>query len=167
MTPSVDRGKLVSALNRGATKMTKEEKKLVDEIKKGLVLITNSNGKQTYGIAGADIELIEQLADERGAHDKYQDEVAMRFNGKFGTAQTVQPKGDSKRRDTLSLDEKRAAAEKLVDTMFTAKESEATKAKRVAKETKSVWVQYREAQKAGNVELAESLQSQIDDLMDI
>ena len=147
--------------------MTKDEKKLVDEIKKGLVLITNSNGKQTYGIASADIELIEQLADERGAHDKYQDEVAMRFNIKFGTAQTVQPKGDKKRRDTLSLDEKRAAAEKLVETMFTAKESEATKAKRVAKETKSVWVQYREAQKAGNVELAESLQPQIDELMDI
>ena len=147
--------------------MTKDEKKLVDEIKKGLVLITNSNGKQTYGIASADIELIEQLADERGAHDKYQDEVAMRFNIKFGTAQTVQPKGDKKRRDTLSLDEKRAAAEKLVETMFTAKESEATKAKRVAKETKSVWVQYREAQKAGNVELAESLQSQIDELMEV
>ena len=147
--------------------MSKDIKKLTDEIKKSLVLITNSNGKQTYGIAGADIELIEQLADERGAHDKYQDEVAMRFNGKFGTVQTVQPKGDSKRRDTLSLDEKRAAAEKLVDTMFTAKESEATKAKRVAKETKSVWVQLREAQKAGNGELGESLQEQLDELMNI
>tara|TARA_A100001515_G_scaffold13216_1_gene9978 strand:- start:116 stop:559 length:444 start_codon:yes stop_codon:yes gene_type:complete len=147
--------------------MTKAEKKLVDEIKKGLVLITNSNGKQTYGIAGADIELLEQLADERGAHDKYQDEVAMRFNVKFGTAQTVQAKGESKRKDTLSLDEKRAAAEKLVETMFTAKESEATKAKRVQKESKNVWVQLREAQKAGNTELVESLQAQLDELMDI
>ena len=147
--------------------MTKAEKKLVDEIKKGLVLITNSNGKQTYGIAGADIELLEQLADERGAHDKYQDEVAMRFNVKFGTAQTVQTKGESKRKDTLSLDEKRAAAEKLVETMFTAKESEATKAKRVQKESKNVWVQLREAQKAGNTELVESLQAQLDELMDI
>lgn len=147
--------------------MTKEEKRLVDEVKKGLVLITNSNGMQTYGIAGADIELIEQLADERNAHDKYQDEVANRFNVKFKTAQTVQAKGESKRRDTLSLDEKRAAAEKLVETMFTAKESEATKAKRVAKETKSVWVQYREAQKAGDVALAESLQAQIDELMEV
>ena len=147
--------------------MTKEEKRLVDEVKKGLVLITNSNGMQTYGIAGADIELIEQLADERDAHDKYQDEVANRFNVKFKTAQTVQAKGESKRKDTLSLDEKRAAAEKLVETMFTAKESEATKAKRVAKETKSVWVQYREAQKAGDVALAESLQAQIDELMEV
>ena len=147
--------------------MTKEEKRLVDEVKKGLVLITNSNGMQTYGIAGADIELIEQLADERNAHDKYQDEVANRFNVKFKTAQTVQAKGESKRKDTLSLDEKRAAAEKLVETMFTAKESEATKAKRVAKETKSVWVQYREAQKAGDVALAESLQAQIDELMEV
>ena len=147
--------------------MTKDEKKLVDEIKKGLVLITNSNGVKIYGIASADIELLSDLADERDAHDKYQDEVANRFNVKFKTAQTVQAKGESKRKDTLSLDEKRAAAEKLVETMFTAKESEATKAKRVQKETKSVWVQYREAQKAGNVELAESLQSQIDELMDI
>ena len=147
--------------------MTKEEKKLVGEIKENLTLITNSNGMQIYGIAGADIELIEQLADERGSHDKYQDEVANRFNVKFKTAQTVQAKGESKRKDTLSLDEKRAAAEKLVETMFTAKESEATKAKRVQKETKSVWVQYREAQKAGNVELAESLQAQIDELMEV
>ena len=147
--------------------MTKDEKKLGDEIKKGLVLITNSNGVKIYGIAGADIELLSDLADERDAHDKYQDEVANRFNVKFKTAQTVQAKGESKRKDTLSLDEKRDAAEKLVETMFTAKESEATKAKRVQKETKSVWVQYREAQKAGNVELAESLQSQIDELMDI
>ena len=156
-----------AVLNRDDTRMSKDIKTLTDEIKKSLVLITNSNGKQTYGIAGADIELIEQLADERGAHDKYQDEVAMRFNGKFGTVQTVQPKGDSKRRDTLSLDETRAAAEKLVDTMFTAKESEAPKAKRVAKETTSVWVQLREAQKAGNVELVESLQEQLDELMNI
>ena len=147
--------------------MTKDEKKLVDEIKKGLVLITNRNGVKIYGIAGADIELLSDLADERDAHDKYQDELANRFNVKFKTAQTVQAKGESKRKDTLSLDEKRDAAEKLVETMFTAKESEATKAKRVQKETKSVWVQYREAQKAGNVELAESLQSQIDELMDI
>ena len=139
----------------------------MDEIKKGLVLITNSNGVKIYGIAGADIELLSDLADERDAHDKYQDEVAMRFNGKFKTAQTVQAKGESKRKDTLSLDEKRAAAEKLVDTMFTAKESEATKAKRVAKETKSVWVQYREAQKAGDVKRAEELQSQVDELMEV
>jgi len=147
--------------------MTKDEKKIVGEIKENLTLITNSNGVKIYGIAGADIELIEQLADERGSHDKYQDEVANRFNVKFKTAQTVQLKGESKRKDTLSLDEKRAAAEKLVETMFTARESDATKAKRVQKETKSVWVQYREAQKAGDVALAESLQSQIDELMEV
>jgi hypothetical protein len=146
--------------------MTKEEKKLVGEIKDNLTLITNSNGLQIYGIASADIELLSDLADERDAHDKYQDEVANRFNTKFKTAQTVQAKGESKRKDTLSLDEKRAAAEKLVDTMFTAKESEATKAKREREETRSAWVEYREAQKAGDVKRAEELQAQIDAMME-
>jgi len=145
--------------------MTKEEKRLVDEIKKGLVLITNSNGKQTYGIASADIELIEQLADERGAHDKYQDEVAMRFNGKFGTAQTVQPKGESKRKDTLSLDEKRVAAENLVDTMFTAKESDATKQKKAMTSSFEIIAAMDKAKAKGDTKRESELQEQLNEVM--
>ena len=60
--------------------MSKDIKKLTDEIKSGLVLITNNNGVQLYGIKEADIELMERLADERDKHDKYQYHVAYRFN---------------------------------------------------------------------------------------
>ena len=154
-----------AVLNRDDTKMNKEIKKLTDEIKSNLVLITNSNGLQIYGIASADIELLSDLADERGAHDKYQDEVANRFNTKFKTAQTVQAKGESKRRDTLDLDEKRAAAEDLVDTMFTAKESDATKQKKAITSGADLVAQIDEAKAAGDDELASELQEQLNAMM--
>jgi hypothetical protein len=154
-----------AVLNRDDTKMNKEIKKLTDEIKSNLVLITNSNGLQIYGIASADIELLSDLADERGAHDKYQDEVANRFNTKFKTAQTVQAKGESKRRDTLDLDEKRAAAEDLVDAMFTAKESDATKQKKAITSGADLVAQIDEAKAAGDDELASELQEQLNDMM--
>jgi len=154
-----------AVLNRDVTKMTKDEKKLVDEIKNNLVLITNSNGLQIYGIASADIELLSDLADERGAHDKYQEEVANRFNTKFKTAQTVQAKGESKRKDTLDLDEKRAAAENLVDTMFTAKESDATKQKKAITSGADLVAQIDEAKANGDKKRASELQEQLNDMM--
>ena len=54
--------------------MSNEIQNLLDEIKNGLVLIKTSgnNPIEYYGIKGADIELIEKLADERDAHDQYQ-----------------------------------------------------------------------------------------------
>ena len=154
-----------AVLNRDDTKMTKDEKKLVDEIKNNLVLITNSNGLQIYGIAKEDIELLSDLADERGAHDKYQDEVANRFNTKFKTAQTVQAKGESKRRDTLDLDEKRAAAENLVDAMFTAKESDATKQRKAITSGADLVAQIDEAKASGDKKRASELQEQLNDMM--
>jgi len=145
--------------------MTKDEKKLVDEIKNNLVLITNSNGLQIYGIASADIELLSDLADERDAHDKYQEEVANRFNTKFKTAQTVQAKGDSKRKDTLDLDEKRAAAEDLVDAMFTAKESAASKQKKAITSGADLVAQIDEAKANGDKKRASELQEQLNAMM--
>ena len=145
--------------------MSNEIKNIVDEIKSNLVLITNSNGLQIYGIASADIELLSDLADERGAHDKYQEEVANRFNTKFKTAQTVQAKGESKRKDTLDLDEKRAAAENLVDTMFTAKESDATKQKKAITSGADLVAQIDEAKANGDKKRASELQEQLNDMM--
>ena len=154
-----------AVLNRDDTKMSNDIKKLTDEIKSNLVLITNSNGLQIYGIASADIELLSDLADERGAHDKYQDEVANRFNTKFKTAQTVQAKGESKRRDTLDLDEKRAAAENLVDTMFTAKESDATKQKKAMTSSFEIIAAMDKAKAKGDKKRESELQEQLNEVM--
>jgi len=143
--------------------MSNEIQNIVDEIKNGLVLITNNNGVQLYGIKEADIELIERLADERGQHDKYQYHVAYRFNSLLKTAQTAQD--GSKRVDTLSLDEKRVEAEKWVDTIFTARESAATKQKKAITNGADLVSQIDEAKANGDKKLASELQEQLNDMM--
>jgi hypothetical protein len=143
--------------------MNEDIKKLTGEIKKSLALITNNNGVQLYGIKEADIELIERLADERGQHDKYQYHVAYRFNSLLKTAQTAQDGG--KRVDTLSLDEKRVEAEKWVDTIFTAKESAATKQKKAITNGADLVAQIDEAKANGDKKLASELQEQLNDMM--
>ena len=143
--------------------MSNEIQNLLDEIKNGLVLITNNNGVQLYGIKDEDIELIERLADERGQHDKYQYHVAYRFNSLLKTSQTTQD--GSKRVDTLSLDEKRVEAEKWVDTIFTAKESAATKQKKAITNGADLVSQIDEAKANGDKKLASKLQEQLNDMM--
>jgi hypothetical protein len=149
----------------GRTKMNEDIKKLTDEIKSGLVLIKTSgnNPIEYYGIKGADIELIERLADERDAHDQYQADVAYRFNTKFKTAQTAQD--GSKRVDTLGKDEKLKAAKALVDAMFTAKESAATKQKKAITSGADLVAQIDEAKANGDKKLASELQEQLNDMM--
>ena len=143
--------------------MSNEIQNLLDEIKSNLVLITNNNGVQLYGIKDEDIELIERLADERGQHDKYQYHVAYRFNSLLKTPQTTQD--GSKRVDTLSLDEKRAEAEKWVDTIFTAKESAATKQKKAITNGADLVSQIDAAKAKGNKKLQSELQEQLNDMM--
>ena len=143
--------------------MNEDIKKLTDEIKSGLVLITNSNGVQVYGINDADIELMERLADERGQHDKYQYHVAYRFNSLLKTAQTTQD--GSKRVDTLSLEGKRVAAERWVDTMFTAKESEKTKQTKAMNSSFEIIAAMDEAKAKGDKKRASELQEQLNEVM--
>ena len=145
--------------------MSNEIQNLVDEIKSNLVLIktTGNNPIEYYGIKGADIELIEKLADERGAHDQYQADVAYRFNTKFKTAQTAQD--GSKRVDTLGKDEKLKAAKALVDAMFTARESAATKQKKAITSGADLVAQMDEAKAKGDNKLVSELQEQLNDLM--
>ena len=143
--------------------MSNEIQNIVDEIKSNLVLITNNNGVQLYGIKEADIELIERLADERGQHDKYQYHVAYRFNSLLKTSQTTQD--GSKRVDTLSLDEKRVEAEKWVDTIFTAKESAATKQKKAITNGADLVSQIDEAKAKGDTKRESELQEQLNDMM--
>lgn len=152
-----------AVLNRDDTKMSNEIQKLVDEIKNGLVLITNKNGVQLYGIKDEDVELMERLADERDKHDKWQYHVAYRFNSLLKTAQTT-PDG-KKRKDTLSLDEKREAAEKWVDTIFTAKESDATKQKKAMTSSFELIAAMDKAEAEGDDKLASELQIQINHVM--
>ena len=152
-----------AVLNRDDTRMTKDIKKLTDEIKSGLVLITNNNGVQLYGIKEADIELMERLADERDKHDKYQYHVAYRFNSLLKTAQTTQD--GKKRKDTLSLDEKREAAERWVDTVFTAKESDATKQRKAMTSSFEIIAAMDKAEAEGDDELASELQVQLNEVM--
>lgn len=147
----------------GRTKMSNEIKNIVGEIKSNLVLITNNNGVQLYGIKDEDIELIERLADERGQHDKYQYHVAYRFNSLLKTPQTTQD--GSKRVDTLSLDEKRVEAEKWVDTIFTAKESAATKQKKAITNGADLVKQIDAAKAKGDKKLESELQEQLNDMM--
>ena len=154
-----------AVLNRDVLKMTKEIQNLVDEIKSNLVLIKTSgnNPIEYYGIEGKDIELLERLADERDAHDQYQRDVAYRFNTKFKTAQTAQD--GSKRVDTLSIKEKIKAAKALVDAMFTAKESAATKQKKAITNGADLVSQIDEAKANGDKKLASELQEQLNDMM--
>jgi len=145
--------------------MSNEIQNIVDEIKSNLVLIktTGNNPIEYYGIKGADIELIERLADERDAHDQYQADVAYRFNTKFKTAQTAQD--GSKRVDTLGKDEKLKAAKALVDAMFTARESAATKQKKAITSGADLVAQMDEAKANGDNKLVSELQEQLNDLM--
>jgi uncharacterized protein YpiB (UPF0302 family) len=145
--------------------MSNEIQNIVDEIKMNLVLIKTSgnNPIEYYGIEGKDIELLERLADERDAHDQYQRDVAYRFNTKFKTAQTAQV--DSKRVDTLSIKEKIKAAKALVDAMFTAKESAATKQKKAITSGADLVAQIDEAKAKGDKKRESELQEQLNDLM--
>ena len=145
--------------------MSNEIQNIVDEIKMNLVLIKTSgnNPIEYYGIEGKDIELLERLADERDAHDQYQRDVAYRFNTKFKTAQTAQV--DSKRVDTLSIKEKIKAAKALVDAMFTAKESAATKQKKAITNGADLVAQIDEAKAKGDKKRESELQEQLNDMM--
>ena len=145
--------------------MSNEIQNIVDEIKSNLVLIKTSgnNPIEYYGIEGKDIELLERLADERDAHDQYQRDVAYRFNTKFKTAQTAQD--GSKRVDTLGKGEKLKAAKALVDAMFTAKESAATKQKKAITNGADLVSQIDKAKAAGDKKRESELQEQLNDLM--
>ena len=154
-----------AVLSRDVLKMTKEIQNLVDEIKSNLVLIKTSgnNPIEYYGIEGKDIELLERLADERDAHHQYQADVAYRFNTKFKTAQTAQD--GSKRVDTLSIKEKIKAAKALVDAMFTAKESAATKQKKAITNGVDLVKQIDEAKAKGDKKRESELQEQLNAMM--
>jgi hypothetical protein len=128
---------------------------IVTELGELIVLIeTNAKGGKTpisyFGIKPQDIELVSELADERGKHDAYQLLVARAINVSFKTAQTVQT--ETGRSDTLTEKQKKAKALEHIAKLFTAKESDATKTKRQLTNVKEVMIQLRAAQQAGDTD---------------
>ena len=146
-----------------------KETKIAYELCDSLVLTeTKAKGGKApiayYSIPAKDVELIEQLADERGKHNEYQERVAMAYNVLLKTAQTVQ--GDEGRGDTLTKVEKRDRAQKLItERWFLVAESEATKTKRQMTDAKSIVAKLQEATKAGNADDIASLNAQLVALM--
>lgn len=139
--------------------------KIANELCDSLVLTeTKAKGGKTpiayYSIPSKDIELVSDLADERGKHNEYQERVAMAYNVLLKTAQTVQ--GDEGRGDTLSEAEKLKRAKALItERWFLVAESEATKTKRQMTDAKAIVVKLDEATKAGNVDEVARLNAQL------
>ena len=142
-----------------------KETQLVNELCASLVLTeTKAKGGKTpiayYSIPSKDVELVGDLADERGKHGEYQERVAMAYNVLLKTAQTVQ--GDEGRGDTLSEEVKLERAKALItERWFKIAESDATKTKRQMTDAKAIVVKLDEATKAGNVDEVARLNAQL------
>ena len=146
-----------------------KDMKIATELCDSLVLTeTKAKGGKTpiayYSIPSKDIELVGDLADERGKHEEYQERVAMAYNVLLKTAQTVQ--SDEGRGDTLSEEEKLKRAKALItERWFLVAESEATKTKRQMTDVKAIVEKLAIATKAGNAEDIASLNTQLVTLM--
>ena len=155
--------------NKTDKKPEDKETQLVNELCASLVLTeTKAKGGKTpiayYSIPSKDIELVGDLADERGKHEEYQERVAMAYNVLLKTAQTVQ--SDEGRGDTLSEEEKLKRARVLItERWFLVTESEATKTKRQMTDVKAIVEKLATATKAGNAEDIASLNAQLVALM--
>ena len=155
--------------NKTDKKPEDKETQLVNELCASLVLTeTKAKGGKTpiayYSIPSKDIELVGDLADERGKHEEYQERVAMAYNVLLKTAQTVQ--SDEGRGDTLSEEEKLKRAKALItERWFKIAESEATKTKRQMTDVKAIVEKLATATKAGNAEDIASLNAQLVTLM--
>jgi hypothetical protein len=75
--------------------------------------------------------------------------------------QTTIEKGDSSRKDTLTLDEKKIRFDKWIDVLFTKYESEATANKRVMSDMKDLVVALTKAQADGDVEAIAEITAQM------
>ena len=93
-----------------------------------------------------------QLATLRGKVSDFTSVIVRAFDVKAKTVQTTIEKGDSSRKDTLSIDEKKIRFDNWVDVLFTKYESEASANKRVMSSMKELIVALTKAQAEGDVE---------------
>mgnify|MGYP003656369868 CR=1 FL=1 len=98
------------------------------------------------------VDQLGELATLRGKSSDYASVIVRAFDVKSKTIQTTIEKGDSTRKDTLTLDEKKVRFDKWVDVMFTVAESEATANKRVMSSMKELIVALTKAQSEGDAE---------------
>ena len=102
-----------------------------------------------------------KLATLREKSSDYSSIIVRAFDVKAKTAQTTIEKGDSSRKDTLSIDEKKVRFDKWIDVLFTKYESEATANKRVMSSMKELVVALTKAQADGDVEAIAEITEQM------
>lgn len=110
------------------------------------------------------ISLVEQLGELAVLREKasdYSSIIVRAFDVKAKTVQTTIEKGDSSRKDTLTLDEKKVRFDKWIDVLFTKYESEASANKRVMSSMKELIVALTKAQSEGDAEAIAQITAQM------
>ena len=98
------------------------------------------------------VEKLGELATLREKSSDYASVIVRAFDVKAKTVQTTIEKGDSTRKDTLTLDEKKIRFDNWVNVLFTKYESEASANKRVMSSMKELVTALKKAQAEGDVE---------------
>ena len=96
------------------------------------------------------MHLLLELATLREKESDFWEMLAKAFSTKFKTAQTVQDKSESSRKDTLDKKAKKVNADKFVDKLFTVQESEASQNKKAMASMAVLVAEMKVAQKAND-----------------
>ena len=107
------------------------------------------------------VTMLGALATLREKESDYTSIIVRAFDVKAKTVQTTVEKGESSRKDTLTIDEKKARFDNWIDVLFTVAESEATANKRVMSSMKELVVALTKAQKDGDVEAIAEITAQM------
>ena len=110
------------------------------------------------------ISLVDDLCKLATLRDKasdYASVIVRAFDVKAKTVQTTVEKGDTSRKDTLTIDEKKVRFDKWIDVLFTVAESEATANKRVMGSMKELVVALPKAQSEGDNEAIAEITAQM------
>jgi len=110
------------------------------------------------------ISLVEQLGELATLREKasdYASIIVRAFDVKAKTVQTTIEKGNSSRKDTLTLDEKKIRFDKWIDVLFTKYESEASANKRVMSSMKDLVTALTKAQSEGDAEAIAEITAQM------
>ena len=107
------------------------------------------------------VHALGELATLRDKNSDYASIIVRAFDVKAKTVQTTVEKGETSRKDTLTLEEKRVRFDKWIDVLFTVAESEATANKRVMGSMKELVAELTKAQAAGDVEAIASITEQM------
>ena len=102
-----------------------------------------------------------KLAPLRDKARDYASVIVRAFDVKAKTVQTTVEKGDTSRKDTLTIDEKKVRFDKWIDVLFTVAESEATANKRVMGSMKELVVALTKAQSEGDNEAIAEITAQM------